>query len=160
MVFFKLIWLENGIFSSFTWKKTLRPFCFTLCTYTFVGWILWQCTILCQVTNLWQKWQKFMKQQKILTLMPQNCDYNVTKFTKKVVWIFLISWLCTIFRFSIILWTFCHKIVSPNVQVLWLGPKWSKQSALFFWSIGGLPFCSCPPISTPPPSAHVCIQYL
>ena len=45
---------------------------------------------------------------------------NVTKlwrYTKKIAWIFLISWLCTIFRFSIISWRFCHKIVPSNVHI-------------------------------------------
>ena len=61
-----------------------------------------------------------VKWQKIVTLVQQNYDSNVTKlrrYMKKVAWIFLISWLCTIFRFSIILWRFCHKIVPSNVQV-------------------------------------------
>ena len=76
--------------------------------------------------------KKIVKWQKIVTLMPQNCDSNVTKlwrYTKKVAWIFLISWLGTVFRFSIILWRFCHKIVPSNVQVptmnlrFWLLPR-------------------------------------
>ena len=86
---------------------------------------MWQCTILCKVTQLWQKWQKIVKRQKILTIIPQNCETNVTKlrrYIKKVARIFLISWLCTIFWFSIILWCFFHKIVSSNVQVLSFPP--------------------------------------
>ena len=94
--------------------KDVAKFENILSTYTFAGWILWQRTILCKVTKLCRKGQK------ILTLMPQNCESNVTKlcrYTKKVAWIFLISWLCRFFRFSVILWSFCHKIVSSNVQV-------------------------------------------
>ena len=78
----------------------------------------------------------FMQSHNIVAKMTENCettenldsnatnyDSNATKLcrcTKKVAWIFLISWFCTIFRFSIILWCFCHKIVLSNVQVLYL----------------------------------------
>ena len=71
----------------------------------------------------------FRQSHKIVAKMTENCeatenfDSNITKlcrYAKKVAWIFLISWLCTIFRFSIIFWCFCHKIVSSNVQVLFL----------------------------------------
>ena len=92
-------------------------------TYTFDGWILWQFTIFCKVTKLWQKWQK------ILTLMSQNC---ARRYSKKFAWIFLISWLSTIFRFSVILLFFCHKIVSSNVQVLSIPCCFFKQVTVIF----------------------------
>ena len=90
-------------------------------TFTFAGWILWQCTILCKVTKLWRKWQKIVKRQKIVTLRPQNCDSNVAKlcrYTKKVARIFLISWLCAIFRFSKTLCLFATKLYCQMYRCL------------------------------------------
>ena len=72
--------------------------------------------------------RKLWNDRKILTLMPQICDFKFCRHTKKVAWIFLISWLCTIFRFSIILWWFCHKnsaikctgaLLSKHMEMSW-----------------------------------------
>ena len=44
-------------------------------------WILWQCTILCKVIKLWQKWQK------IVTLSLQKCE-DILKSLSKYFWFY------------------------------------------------------------------------